>query len=106
MADMLNDGLLQSNRFIVFDRQALKEQDLAATGRVSRETAAPIGAIEGADLLRKLLRAARLPKTHGFSFPQIRAMRFMSINSASGLSGSLGFPVGKHHVEVRKAGFK
>ena len=30
----------------------------------------------------------------------------VSVNSASGLSGSLGFPVGKHHVEVRKAGFK
>src|SRR6266404_9036620 len=47
MADMLNDALLQSNRFIVLDRQALKdvlqEQDLAATGRVSRETAAPTG---------------------------------------------------------------
>lgn len=57
MADMLNDGLLQSNRFIVLDRQALKdvlqEQDLAATGRISRETAAPMGAIEGADLLIK-----------------------------------------------------
>ena len=57
MADMLTDRLLQSNRFIVLDRQALKdvlqEQDLAATGRVSRETAAPLGAIEGADLLIK-----------------------------------------------------
>jgi curli biogenesis system outer membrane secretion channel CsgG len=57
MADMLNDGLLQSNRFIVLDRQALKdvlqEQDLAATGRISRETAAPMGAIEGAELLIK-----------------------------------------------------
>jgi curli biogenesis system outer membrane secretion channel CsgG len=57
MADMLNDALLKSNRFIVLDRQALKdvlqEQDLAATGRVSRETAAPMGAIEGADLLIK-----------------------------------------------------
>jgi curli biogenesis system outer membrane secretion channel CsgG len=57
MADMLNDALLKSNRFIVLDRQALKdvlqEQDLAATGRISRETAAPIGAIEGADLLIK-----------------------------------------------------
>ena len=46
MADMLNDALLQSNRFIVLDRQALKdvlqEQDLAASGRISRETAAPI----------------------------------------------------------------
>lgn len=57
MADMLNDALLQSNRFIVLDRQALKdvlqEQDLAASGRISRETAAPIGQVEGADLLIK-----------------------------------------------------
>lgn len=57
MADMLNDALLKSNRFIVLDRQALKdvlqEQDLAATGRVSQPTAAPIGQIEGADLLIK-----------------------------------------------------
>jgi len=57
MADMLNDALLKSNRFIVLDRQALKdvlqEQDLAASGRVSQVTAAPIGQIEGADLLIK-----------------------------------------------------
>jgi curli biogenesis system outer membrane secretion channel CsgG len=35
MADMLTDALLQSNRFIVLDRQTVKdvlqEQDLAAT---------------------------------------------------------------------------
>jgi curli biogenesis system outer membrane secretion channel CsgG len=57
MADMLNDALLKSNRFIVLERQTLtdvlQEQDLAASGRVSRETGAPIGAIEGADLLIK-----------------------------------------------------
>lgn len=57
MADMLNDALLKSNRFIVLERQALKdvlqEQDLAASGRVRRETAAPIGQIEGAELLIK-----------------------------------------------------
>ncbi len=57
MAEMLNDALLQSNRFIVLDRQGIKdvlsEQDLAANGRVSRETAAPTGEVEGADLLIK-----------------------------------------------------
>ena len=57
MADMLNDALLKSNRFIVLERQTLtdllQEQDLAASGRVSRETGAPTGAIEGADLLIK-----------------------------------------------------
>ena len=50
MADMLNDGLLQSNRFIVVDRQSLQdvlmEQDLGATGRVRKETAPSIGQIE------------------------------------------------------------
>jgi curli biogenesis system outer membrane secretion channel CsgG len=57
MADMLSDALLQSNRFVVLDRQGLQdvlqEQDLAATGRISRDTAAPIGQVEGADLLIK-----------------------------------------------------
>ena len=57
MADMLNDALLQSNRFIVVDRQSLQdvlmEQDLGATGRVKKDTAASIGQIEGADLLIK-----------------------------------------------------
>src|SRR5947199_2958272 len=57
MADMLSDALLQSNRFIVLDRQAIQdviqEQDLAAAGRVSRETGKPMGQVEGADLLIK-----------------------------------------------------
>ncbi len=57
MAEMLSDALLQSNRFIVLDRQAirdvLQEQDLGASGRLNRETAAPIGQVEGADLLIK-----------------------------------------------------
>ena len=57
MAEMLSDALLQSNRFIVLDRQGLNdvlsEQDLAANGRVSKETAAPTGQVEGADLLIK-----------------------------------------------------
>ena len=42
---------------IVLDRQALQdvlqEQDLAATGRVSHETGAALGQVEGADLLIK-----------------------------------------------------
>lgn len=57
MADMLSDALLQSNRFIVLDRQAiqdvLQEQDLAATGRISRQTITPTGEVEGAELLIK-----------------------------------------------------
>jgi len=55
MADMLTSALVESGRFIVLERQALKdviqEQDLGASGRVKRETAAPIGEIEGAQLL-------------------------------------------------------
>jgi curli biogenesis system outer membrane secretion channel CsgG len=57
MADMLSDALLQSNRFVVLDRQSLedvlKEQDLAALGRVRPQTGAPLGQIEGAELLIK-----------------------------------------------------
>jgi curli biogenesis system outer membrane secretion channel CsgG len=52
MADMLNDALMLSNRFIVLDRQTIRdveyEQDLANRGRVSRDTGAPTGQIEGA----------------------------------------------------------
>ncbi|MBW2305806.1 MAG: SH3 domain-containing protein [Deltaproteobacteria bacterium] len=55
MADMLATALFHSNRFIVLERQqlgdVLQEQDLAASGRIRRETAAPIGQIEGAELL-------------------------------------------------------
>jgi len=55
MADMLATALFQSGRFIVLERQTLQdvigEQDLGASGRVRRETAAPIGQIEGAEIL-------------------------------------------------------
>lgn len=55
MTDMLTTALFSSNRFIVLDRQdhyaALDEQDLAAAGRISSNTAAPIGEMEGAELL-------------------------------------------------------
>jgi len=55
MADMLATALFHTNRYIVLERQqlgdVLKEQDLAASGRIRRETAAPIGQIEGAELL-------------------------------------------------------
>jgi curli biogenesis system outer membrane secretion channel CsgG len=57
MADTLTDALMSSNRFIVLDRQAIKdaeyEQDLANRGRVSRDTGARTGEMEGADLLVK-----------------------------------------------------
>ena len=47
MADQLVTALFNSNRFIVLERQTLgdvlAEQDLGASGRVSQQTAAPIG---------------------------------------------------------------
>ncbi|HXG05020.1 MAG TPA: CsgG/HfaB family protein [Candidatus Binatia bacterium] len=55
MADMLATALFNTNRFIVLERQKLSfvlaEQDLGASGRIKRETAAPIGELEGAELL-------------------------------------------------------
>jgi len=55
MADQLATALVNTNRFIVLERQALedvlKEQDLGATGRIRSDTAAAIGQIEGASLL-------------------------------------------------------
>lgn len=55
MSDMLANSLFNTNRFIVLERENIKEvieeQDFGATGRVKRETAAPIGEIEGAELI-------------------------------------------------------
>lgn len=55
MSDMLADSLFNSNRFIVLERENIKEvldeQDFGASGRVKRETAAPIGELEGAQLV-------------------------------------------------------
>src|SRR5262245_31620487 len=55
MADMLATALFHSNRYIVLERQTLgdvlKEQDLATAGRIKKGTEAPVGEIEGAELL-------------------------------------------------------
>lgn len=55
MADMLATALFNTNRYIVLERHiisdVLAEQDLGASGRVRKQTAAPIGQIEGAELL-------------------------------------------------------
>ncbi len=55
MSDMLADALFNSGRFIVLEREhikdVIKEQDFGASGRVRKDTAAPIGQIEGAQLL-------------------------------------------------------
>lgn len=55
MADMLADALVNTNRFIVLEREHLnevtQEQDLANSGRFRKDTAAPVGQLEGAQLL-------------------------------------------------------
>lgn len=55
MSDMLADALVNTNRFIVLERQNVKdvmaEQDFGRSGRVKKETAPAIGEIEGAQLL-------------------------------------------------------
>lgn len=55
MSDMLSSALFESGRFIVLERENIKEvmdeQDFGASGRVKKETAPAIGEIEGAELL-------------------------------------------------------
>lgn len=55
MSDMLTDSLFNTGRFIVVERERLgdvtAEQDLSNSGRFKKDTAAPIGQLEGAQLL-------------------------------------------------------
>ncbi|MGH8481174.1 MAG: CsgG/HfaB family protein [Nevskiaceae bacterium] len=55
MSDMLTNALFNTGRFIVLERERLDEvmdeQDLAASNRFKKETAAPKGELEGAQLL-------------------------------------------------------
>jgi curli biogenesis system outer membrane secretion channel CsgG len=55
MSHMLADALVNTNRFIVLERQHVKdvmaEQDFGRSGRVKKETAPAVGEIEGAQLL-------------------------------------------------------
>ncbi|GAB4350163.1 MAG: hypothetical protein Kow006_12620 [Gammaproteobacteria bacterium] len=55
MADQLTTALVQTNRFIVLERQALgdiiSEQDLGGAGRIKKGTEAKIGEMEGAEIL-------------------------------------------------------
>ena len=55
LSDMLATALVNSNRFIVLERDVLdeviKEQNLGAAGRANSITAPPVGQIEGAELL-------------------------------------------------------
>lgn len=55
MRSMLASALFRTNRFIVVEREELQdvlfEQRLGATGVVSEETAAPMGEVEGAEVI-------------------------------------------------------
>jgi len=55
MADQLTTALVSTNRFIVLERQSLdavlSEQDLAVSGRVSAQSGAAYGQIEGAEIV-------------------------------------------------------
>jgi len=55
MRDMLTTALFNTNRYIILEREqldeVLKEQDLAAAGRIKKGTEAPTGEIYGADLM-------------------------------------------------------
>jgi curli biogenesis system outer membrane secretion channel CsgG len=55
LREMLLTSLFNTNRFIVLERQDIQnvmlEQDLGASGRVRRDTAVPVGQLEGAELL-------------------------------------------------------
>ena len=55
MATMFTTALVNSNRYIVLERdlldEVIREQDLGAQGRVRPGTEAPVGEIEGAELL-------------------------------------------------------
>jgi curli biogenesis system outer membrane secretion channel CsgG len=55
LREMLVTALFNADRFIVLERQAIQdvmlEQDLGTSGRVKRATAAPIGQLEGVELM-------------------------------------------------------
>lgn len=55
LTDMLMDSLFNTNRFIVLERERLSEvtaeQDLSNSNRFRKDTAVPVGGMEGAQLL-------------------------------------------------------
>ncbi|MDR3418308.1 MAG: CsgG/HfaB family protein [Nevskia sp.] len=71
MADMLSNALFNSGRFIVLERQHLdevtREQDLSNSNRFKKDTAAPIGQLEGAQLLIRGTITAFEPSCKGGS---------------------------------------
>ncbi|HSF59373.1 MAG TPA: CsgG/HfaB family protein [Candidatus Binatia bacterium] len=101
MADMLNDALVRSNRFLVLDRQSLQdvfmEQDLGATGRIRPITAPKIGVIEGADLLIKGSVTEFEPGSSGGN--DSSALRYFGGAPAAIIGGFLG-GVEQSHVAM------
>src|SRR4051812_27138189 len=55
LTEALTTSLVETSRFVVLERQALaqvqQEQDLGASGRVNKETAAEVGKLMGAQVL-------------------------------------------------------
>lgn len=82
LQDMLVTSLFNTNRFIVLEREKLQavmtEQDMGASGRFRQSTAAPIGELEGAQLLVVAAVTGFDPEVAGGG------------GSASGVGGLLG----------------
>ncbi len=94
MADMLATALFNTNRYIVLERETLSdilaEQDIGTSGRVRAETAAPVGQIEGAELLVTGVITEFEPGAAGAN-----ANGGVSAGASTGASiGALGGPVG------------
>lgn len=110
MSDMLADALFNSNRFIVLEREHIKEvmdeQDFGASGRVKKETAAPIGEIEGAELLIRgsvtefepnckggallIIAAKQACVTINLRIVDAKSGRVVNATTVEGRSGSVG----------------
>lgn len=110
MSDMLADSLFSSNRFIVLERENIKEvmeeQDFGASGRVKKETAAPIGELEGAELLIRgsitefepnckggavlIIAAKQACVTVNLRIVDAKTGRVVNATTVEGRSGSMG----------------
>ena len=110
MSDMLADSLFNTNRFIVLERENIKEvmdeQDFGASGRVKKETAAPIGELEGAELLIRgsitefepnckggavlIIAAKQACVTVNLRIVDAKTGRVVNATTVEGRSGSMG----------------
>lgn len=83
MADQLTDALVQSGHFLVLERQTLSdvigEQDLAASGRVSKAASARIGKLRAAQFLVKGTITEFTPNNTGTG----QSVSFMGLNVGS-----------------------